>query len=137
VEIFTRICQAFLSASAMGPFQALAYLPMVPPPTGNIAHTVNVLRELLDSAALSAFATCLEHGYDLGLHLNLTSGRSITSGPSISDPSGIFLGKVGLRESIKRHTVCEEDIAVEIQAQLRCILLLSAQCLISQFIYIF
>jgi predicted glycoside hydrolase/deacetylase ChbG (UPF0249 family) len=45
---------------------------------------------------------------------------SITSGPSITDSTGRFLGKVGLRESIKCHAVSEEDIAAEIQAQLKC-----------------
>jgi hypothetical protein len=41
----------------------------------------------------------------------------------------MFLGKAGLRERIKRHAVSEEDIAAEIQAQLRCEWLFSAKCL--------
>jgi predicted glycoside hydrolase/deacetylase ChbG (UPF0249 family) len=90
---------------------------------------MKVFFELLNSASCSAFATCLEHGYDLGLHLNLTAGRSITSGSSISDTSGVFLGKVGLRESIKRLAVSEEDVAAEIQAQLRFELPFITKCL--------
>ena len=90
---------------------------------------------MLNSASCSAFATCLQRGYDLGLHLNLTAGRSITSGSSISDTSGVFLGKVGLRESIKRHAVSEEDVAAEIQAQMRCEWPFTPKCLINPIVY--
>ncbi len=68
----------------------------------------------------SAFTACRTHGYDLGLHLNLTAGRSITSVSSITDEAGNFLGKLGLRDRIMQQAVLENDLAAEIQAQLRC-----------------
>lgn len=69
--------------------------------------------------ACSAFALSRAHGYDIGLHLNLTAGRSIGPPSSITDATGNFLGKHGLRDGIMRRVVSENDIAAEIQAQMR------------------
>lgn len=71
------------------------------------------------ATAASALSTCLQRGHDVGLHLNLTAGRSLAPPSSITDVTGMFLGKQGLRQAIARGDVDEMDVANEIRAQVK------------------
>ena len=71
------------------------------------------------STADRALATCVQRGFDVGLHLNLTAGRSLASPSTITDAAGMFLGKQGLRQAIASGAVDELHVAIEIRAQVK------------------
>ena len=54
----------------------------------------------------------------VGLHFNLTEGRSLTSASSLVDPSGTFYSRPRLLRRLLKRTVDMDHIRIEFEAQL-------------------